>query len=154
MELKPAPWIISCTGKGYKLPFHSIPDPICKPNQQSALSNPQFVVEALAELECNRCIQKIEHQQSISSPLSIVDNGSGKLHLVINLHYLNQFLWVDKFKYKDLHISMLMSRKETFLLYFDLKLGYHHIDIYKPHRQFLGFQWEAESGFISSVVPG
>ena len=24
---------------------------------------------------------------------------------------------------------------------FDLKSGYHHIDICQPHQQFLGFQW-------------
>ena len=27
---------------------------------------------------------------------------------------------------------------------FDLKSGYHHIDIFEPHRQFLGFCWEQE----------
>ena len=25
---------------------------------------------------------------------------------------------------------------------FDIKQGYHHIDIYKSHQKFLGFSWE------------
>ena len=97
--------------------------------------------EALSELEHNRCIKQVNHQPRVCSPLSVVDNGRGKFHLVINLRYLNQFLWQDKFKYEDLRIAMLMFQKGDFMFSFDLKSGYHHVDIYEPHRKFLGFQW-------------
>ena len=97
-------------------------------------------VPVSSELECNRCIQQVDHQPHICSPLSVVDNGRGKLRLVINLRYLNQYLWQDKFKYEDLRIAMLMFQKGGFMFSFDLKSGYHHVDVYQPHRDFLGFQ--------------
>ena len=61
-----------------------------------------------------------------------MDGGNSRL--IINLHYLNQYLWQDNFKYKDLRIAMLMFLKGNFMFSFDLKSGYHHVDIYQPHR--------------------
>jgi len=46
------------------------------------------------------------------------------------------------FKYEDLRVAMLMFQKGDYLICFDLKSGYHHVDIYEPHRQYLGFSWE------------
>ena len=44
-----------------------------------------------------------------------------------------------------------------FLFSFDLKLGYHHIDIFPEHRKFLTFSWSFEDGslryFMFSVLP-
>ena len=68
-------------------------------------------------------------------------NTHGNLRLVLNLHYLNQFLWMNRFKYtlyKDLQVAMLMFQKGDYLYSFDLKSGYHHVDIYEPHRKYLG----------------
>ena len=140
-ELDPAPWIISCLREGYKLPLRSLPHRYCKPNQQSALDHGDFVSQALEELERNRCIIKVQEPPHVCSPLSVASNRLGKLRLVLNLRYLNKFkfLWVDKFKYEDLHTAMLMFQKDDYLFFFDLKSGYHHVDIFEPHRQFCRF---------------
>ena len=100
-ELDPAPWIISCIREGYKLPLRSLPHRYCKPNQQSALDHGDFVSQALEELERNRCIIKVQEPPHVCSPLSVASNRLGKLRLVLNLRYLNKFLWVDKFKYEE-----------------------------------------------------
>ena len=76
------------------------------------------------------------------SPLSVVSNTAGKLQLVLNLRYLNQFLHVVRFKYEDLLIAALMFEANEYLFKFDLKSGYHHVDIHPDHSHFLGFQWE------------
>ena len=154
--LDPAPWIISCVKEGYKLPLHSIPDHYHKPNQQSALRHQQFVQQAIQELEQNRCVVKVQEVPHICSPLSVVANTQGKLRLVLNLRYLNQFLWTDRFKYEDLRVAMLMFQKGDYLFSFDLKSGYHHVDIYEPHRQYLGFSWEQQGltqFYVFSVLP-
>jgi len=91
-----------------------------------------------------------------SSPTFVVENGKGKLHLVINLRYLNQFLWKDKFKYEDIHIAMLLFQNDDYMFLFDLKSGYHHIEIYEPHRCYLGFQWlfaGRAQFFVFTVLP-
>jgi len=46
----------------YKLSFHSVSSQFCKPNQPSAMENPQFVTETLLELKRNRCIQEVCQQ--------------------------------------------------------------------------------------------
>ena len=37
-----------------------------------------------------------------------------------------------------------MFKKGDLLFKFDLKSGYHHVDIYEPHQKYLGFAWETE----------
>ena len=89
--------------------------------------------------EQNRCITRAFELPHVCSP---VENRVRKLRLVLNLRYLNQFLWLDKFKYEDIRTAMLMFEKDDYMFAFDLKSGYHHVDIYEPHRKYLGFQWE------------
>ena len=36
---------------------------------------------------------------------------------------------------------MLMFQKEDFMFTFDLKSGYHHIDIHREHWGYLRFAW-------------
>lgn len=128
-KLQPAPWIINCIKDGYKLPFRSMPKPYIRPNQASAIANREFVTQAISELVQNRCVVKVSTQPHVCSPLSVVSNTMGKQRLVINLRYLNGYLWKDKFKYEDMRIAMLLFQQGDYVFSFDLKSGYHHIDI-------------------------
>ena len=49
-----------------------------------------------------------------------------------------------------------MFQKGDFLFKFDLKSGYHHVDIYEPHQRYLGFAWEVKgivTFFVFTVLP-
>ena len=46
---------------------------------------------------------------------------------------------VGEFKYEDLHTAALMFEIHEYLFKFDLKSGYHHVDIHPNYYQFLGF---------------
>ena len=86
----------------------------------------------------------------------MVTNTEEKLQLVLNLKYLNQFLHKVKFKYKDIRVALLMFTREYLLFKFDLKSGYHHLDIIEPHQKYLGFAWKEgeEIGyFVFTVLP-
>ena len=133
--LKPAPCIIDCIRERYKLPLMTITDCYQKPNQCSAIEHKEFVSEAIQELERNWCIEKVLETPYICSPLSVVVNSQGKRRLELNLHYLNQFLWMDRFKYEDLQIAMLMFQRGDYMFSFNQKSGYHYIDVFEPHRQ-------------------
>ena len=139
--LQAPPPIIDCIAEGYKLPLLSFPPQFARPNHKSALENADFVTNSLEELTTNRCIQQIKSQPHICSPLSVVTNRSGKKRLVLNLRFLNQFVLKEKFKYEDIRLVMLMFQKEDYMFTFDLKSGYHHIDIHKEHWKYLGFAW-------------
>ena len=42
--------------------------------------------------------------------------------------------------------------REDFLCTFDLKSGYHHVDIHVDSQKFLGFEWE-QKHYVFTVLP-
>ena len=70
-----------------------------------------------------------------------MQNDSGKQRLVIDLQYINQFLPIQKFKYEGLNLVPQLFQKEDFFFTFDLKSGYHHVDIHEDCWPYLGFSW-------------
>ena len=51
---------------------------------------------------------------------------------------------------------MQLFQKGDYLFTFNLKSSYHHIDIFEPHRKFLGLQWEVCGEplyFVFTVLP-
>ena len=78
----------------------------------------------------------LEKLTYVCSPLSVVESAKGKLRLVLNLGYLNQFLTQAKFTYEDLRVVLLMFTQEDFLFKFDHKSGYHHLDIFEAYQKY------------------
>ena len=60
---------------------------------------------------------------------------------MVNLRHVNGFLWKQKFKYEDLRVAMAMFEKGEWMFSFDLKSGYHHVDVAQHHRKCLGIEW-------------
>ena len=77
---------------GYVLPLMSEPTPLVQCNQQSALAEADFVNTSLSELLANRCVRPFDEVPFICSPVSVVESGSGKKRLVVNLRHLNNFV--------------------------------------------------------------
>ena len=144
--------IISTIEGGYVLPLKSEPTAYMRGNHQSACKNSLFIQESLSELCTTGCAVEVSATPVICSPLSVVENSSGKKRLVINLRHLNQFLWKQKFKYEDLRVAMLLLEKGDYMFSFDLKSGYHHVDIAKEHWKYLGFSWESRF-YVFTVLP-
>ena len=80
----------------YSLPFMSVPESRFFSNQKSAFEHCDFVTESVEELKAHGCIRQVEARPLICSPLLVVLGNLGKKRLVINLRYLNQFLWQQK----------------------------------------------------------
>ena len=89
----------------------------------------------------NGCVKQIKDLPHICSPLLVVENSVGKKRLVISLNYLNLYFWKSRFKYEDLEEYF---EKDAFMFTFDLKSGYHHIDIHPDYQTYLGFAWESK----------
>ena len=156
-EVVKAPaFIIDCIQNGYKLPFFSEPPPNRLNNSASALKYKDFVSQAIAELLRNGCVKKLESAPHVCSPLSVVVNTKGKKRLVINLRYLNQFLKKESFKYEDLRTLLTLLKTQDYLCKFDLKSGYHHVEITNLHWKYLGFQWgtnDEQQYYVFTVLP-
>ena len=98
-------------------------------------------VTLVAELLSGGYIESVSAKPYICSPLSVLENATGKQRLVLNLRHVNQFVWKQKFKYEDLRIAMMLFRPGEYMFTFDLKLGYHHVEVTQAHRKYLGFEW-------------
>ena len=63
---------------------------------------------------------------------------------------------MDSFKYDDLRTLLSILSPNDFLFKFDLKLGYHHVEIFEFHWKYLGFAWgegEAKAFYVFTVLP-
>ena len=122
--------------------------------------------KAVENLVRNQCALRVSERPHVCSPISVVSNSVGKFRLALNLRYLNQYLHVltfkyedlhmRTFKYEDLHIAALLFDVEEYLFKFDLKSGYHHVDIHSDYHTYLGFQWETQGVacyYVFTVLP-
>ena len=151
-ELSACQPVLDIVGQGYYLPLLSIPDSYSRPNHETTKVHKEFVNEAVADLLHSQCIRQVAVRPHVCSPLMVVESSSGKKRLVINLKYLNMYLWKDKFKYEDMRTALLYLEKDDFLCTFDLKSGYHHVDIHAESQKFLGFEWEHKH-YVFTVLP-
>ena len=137
---------------GYVLPLMSQPTPFSCRNHKSTSLHAEFVQQSVADFLAGNCIKEVPGEPFICSSLSVVESSGGKKRLVINLRHLNRFLWKQKFKYEDLQVAMLLFERGDYLFSFDLKSGYHHVDIAPPHCKYLGFAWEGHF-YVFTVLP-
>ncbi|KAL5496951.1 hypothetical protein EMCRGX_G013331 [Ephydatia muelleri] len=112
----------------------------------------EFVNRAVGELQKGGYVEEAKDTPVVCSPLSVVTNGVGKKRLVVNLRHVNGFLWKQKFKYEDLRVAMMMFEKGEWMFSFDLKSGYHHVDVAQHHRKYLGFEWGGGGGVTFTFV--
>jgi len=48
---------------------------------------------------------------------------------------------------------MMLCRPEDYMFTFDLKSGYHHLDIFSEHWQYLGFACPVTKYYTFTVLP-
>lgn len=138
-------WVLRVINDGYHLPLLSVPLPRKFTNHRSACQNATFVEQAIIDLlECGS-VQEIRPSELwICNPLGVVPKRNNKLRLILDLRYLNTHLSVTKFSYEDLRTVSLMLEKGDWFFSFDLKSGYHHIDIGLDHRKYLAFSFTVQ----------
>ena len=70
-----------------------------------------------------------------------MSNSRGKKRLVLDLRGVNDYLPKRKFKYEGLNLVLDMCSRGEYFFTFDLKSGYHHVDIHPDSISYLGFSW-------------
>ena len=136
-------FVLDTIRRGYRLPFAEYPPSCFLANNRSAFQHSEFVTQAISELLANGCI--IEHSVPpfCVNPLSVAKGK--KLRLVIDLRHVNSFLVRFKFKYEDLRSLSEVLEEGHWFFTWDLKSGYHHVDICLEHQRYLGFSWQFNS---------
>ncbi|XP_021348504.1 uncharacterized protein LOC110447257 isoform X1 [Mizuhopecten yessoensis] len=139
--LKAPSVIINTIKDGYRIPFARDPCSNSLKINRSALNNADFVTEAIIELLKAGCIKKVK-QPFVSNPLTVSINSAGKKRLVLDLRHVNQYVEKMKVKFEGVHEALNYAKQGHYMCKFDLKSGYHHIDIHTEHQNFLGFSWK------------
>ena len=80
----------------------------------------------------------------IVSPITLAKNSHNKPRLILDLRYINSFVYKDKIKFNDLRTMQDFVDNKGFLYKFDTSQGYHHIDIDENHQKYLGFSWKID----------
>ena len=134
-------FILNIIRDGYKIPFISTPPPRQFRNNASAFKESDFVGEAISELLSDNRVEEIFSAPDILNPLTVSIQRSGKKRLILDLRHINLHVFKQKFKCEGLHTIKDVFFEGYFVFSFDLKSGYHHVDIFPEHRRFLAFSW-------------
>ena len=137
-------FVQSIIEEGYIIPLGTAPPPFFAKNNQSSMRNKQFVEEAISKLLRYGSIEELSQRPFCCNPLTVAE--SSKLRLVLDLRHVNQYVTPNKFKYKNLKTFAELFEQGDYFITFDLKNGYHHIQIHREHRKYLGFEWTFANG--------
>ena len=148
LNLGASGFIISVVRDGYKIPFVALPPPKVSSNNTSALKDSLFVSEAISDLLRTKCVEILDHQPDILNPLSVSIQPSGKKRLILDLRHVNLYVFKRKFRCEDISVALQIFAKGFYLFKFDLKSGYHHVEIFPEHRKYLTFSWDFGDGVV------
>lgn len=155
--LEASDFVLGIIKNGYRLPFIRFPPSVCMRNHRSAFESMDFVTNSIQELIETNCVVESDLCPLVCSPLQVVTNAKGKQRLVIDLRYINQYLNQYKFKYEGLNVVASLFHQGDYMFTFDLKSGYHHVDINVDSWPYLGFSWqnlgERRRYFMFRVLP-
>ena len=122
-----------------------------------SLKNKDFVEESNSELVKCGSIIEAEKPPEVINPVTVSINSSGEKRVILDLRYVNSHVYKDKIKFEDWKcFEHYLEGKKDYLFKFDLKNGYHHIDIFEAHQKFLGFSWVFKGNikfFVFTVLP-
>lgn len=126
---------------GYRIPFKDTPLRSVSANNKSAFEHSEFVESAILDLVKSQAALEVPHIPYVVSPLSVSIQSSGKKRLILDLRIVNKCLWKQKFRCEDWRVLSAYLAKGGFCFNFDLKSGYHHVEIFPDHQKYLGFSW-------------
>ena len=128
---------------GYVIPFEMFPPKIILKNNRSSVAHSEFVVTAISELLRNKCVVEVTSPY-IVIPLTVSVSASGKKRLALDLRHVNKYVEKQKVKFEGVKEALEYAREGLYMIKFDLKSGYHHIDIHPEFQKYLGFAWEMD----------
>ena len=155
--LQLSPWILGVIQRGYSLPFRvgvEIPN-FCMNNNKIAYQYSDFVSGEIEKLLASGAIKEVTCRPQLVNPLSVAVNGQ-KLRLILDLSRLNKYLDKTTISYDSFDELRPSLCKGGYMGKFDMKSGYHHVDIFEEHQTFLGFCWEIKGikkYFVYKVCP-
>ena len=149
--------VTSVVKEGYKIPFIYTPQKAYFKNNKSALRNNDFVTDSIIDLLASKLVKETNNIPHVVSPLSVAENSVGKKRLILDLRYVNKHIYTHKVKFDDWKcFQNFLNAGSKFMFKFDLKSGYHHVDINETFQTYLRFSWKIAGEvrhFVFTVFP-
>eukprot|EP00057_Strongylocentrotus_purpuratus_P017653 XP_011672127.1 PREDICTED: uncharacterized protein LOC105442056 isoform X3 [Strongylocentrotus purpuratus] len=148
-------FILDIISEGYKIPFITRPKKTESKNNRSAIQNAEFVGKEIQNLTRKGCVTEVFQKPEVINPLTVAGNKE-KPRLVLDCRNINPHLFKQKVRYEGEDIAKEMIEEDDYMFTFDLKSAYHHVEIFREHRTYLGFSWDYEDQkryFIFNVLP-
>jgi hypothetical protein len=145
-------YITGVIENGYKLPLSDFPKPEWLKNNKSARDNAEFVTSEVSSLVKKGIVIELRQQPTVINALTVAINADGKKRLVLDLRQVNPLLNIHKYKYEDIRVASQYFSRDCYMSIFDLKSGYHHVNVHEAYQQFLGFCWN-NNFYVFSCCP-
>ena len=118
------------------------PPKICLSNNKSSFENSIFVEKAILDLLKGGLVKSVSNRPHVINPLIVSFNGKGKARLILDFRHVSKHVHLDTFKFEDWKTLKQYVNLNSNGFGFDLKSGYHHVDIHKSFQAYLGLSWE------------
>ena len=155
-ELTDSPNIINVIEHGYSIPLLKLPGTKFLDNNLSSLKHPTFVRETIDELLTKGAIIELTNPPRVVNPLTVVVKD-GKKRMVLDCRYINKFVFKQKTKIEGAETLKKFLPRATHLFNFDLKAGYHHVEMNPAQTYLLGFSYsdhkDKDRYFCFKVLP-
>ena len=125
---------------GYSIPFISVPPAVHLSNNRSALAHSDFVVSEIFNLISTGRVMEVFEKPAVINPLTVSVEPTKK-RLILDCRHINKYIFKEHVKFDDWKVMLDYVRKGGYMFKFDIKQGYHHIEINSEHTTFLGFSW-------------
>ena len=142
--------------EGYRIPFFDLPENFNIPNRSSAFKFKDFVNEAISELMERGCVQEVLNPPKFINPLHVVQQSGGKCRLILDLSYLNRFIWKQSVRFEDIRTVFDLFESG----YFSSPLTSNRVTITSKFFQIIAsiwvFSWNFGSVakyFVFTVLP-
>lgn len=139
--------VIDTIKNGYSIPMIEQPSPICLANNKSSRDAPEFVRTEINKLIASEAVVETMVRPYCVNPLTVAQR-KGKQRLVLDLRHVNECVYKQKIKFDDHDVMVQYFRPEGYMFKFDLKNGYHHLEILEAQQQLLGFAYPDERGIM------
>ena len=142
----------------YKIPFFKTAEKSHLPNNKSPLKSEKFALDSISEMLKIGSIKDVKAPPKVINPLSVSENSAAKKRPILKLRYINKYLYKDKIKFDvwKRFENYLEHTEDGYAFRFDLKSGYHHVDMFEEHQTYLGFSWKINNilkFFVFTVLP-
>ena len=143
-------YILDVIRRGYVIPLKGEIETALYRNNKSSREEPSFVQSAIDDLLATGAIRESATPPFVVNPLTVASKGL-KPRLVIDLRHLNKNLIHTKCKFEGIETAVQFLQLGGYMTTFDLKNGYHHLEIVESQQQLLGFaypDWQGEIRFF------